>query len=252
MNRKRRQSGASQPMPAPVLRLLGCAVLLLAVPLAVAAALMVPAGISSYQAQAFVAHWQKSGEEPSPQAYDIAHGAAQRSVDLYPSANGLYLDQLGVVEQWKAFRHSFADPKAADSRRAALENFRLAVTARPTWPSAWINLAWAKAYLMEFDDEFDHALQQAAHLGPWRIGINRSLSELGFISWGYLTPQQRTLVLESAHRTVAHSPRQATELLKTATATGMSDALCESLPRKLAEDRRICSGTIYQRTIKNG
>lgn len=125
------------------------------------------------------------------QAYEIASSAAQCSADLYPSVNGDYLDQLGVVERWKAFHHNFADPTAADSRRAALENFHLAVAVRPIWPSTWINMA--KAYLMEFAAGFD-VLQQTANLGPRRGGINRSLSELGFISWPYIAQQQRALV----------------------------------------------------------
>lgn len=244
--RRRRRSGAGSQQPVSPLQLKVLALVVLGVSLlvAVSAARMVPAGIASYQAQAFMAHWRKSGQEPGAEAWHIARDAGQRSVNLYPVANGLYLNQLGLVEQWKSFRHAFAEPDAEDSRRASLTALRQAVTARPTWPSGWVDLAWAKVYLQEFDSEFEHALQEASRLGPWRIGINRAVSEIGFTNWPHLTPELRALVLESTRRAVAHSPRETRTLMQIAGSTGMSDTLCGALPRKLADDRKICSGNV--------
>src|SRR5690606_3435017 len=102
----------------------------------------------------FMAHWRKGAQEPSAEAYAIGHRAALRSVELYPVANGRYLNNLGLVRQWQAFRHPFGDQSVADGRRAALDAFRQAVAVRPTWPSAWTDLAWSKLYLLEFDSEF--------------------------------------------------------------------------------------------------
>ena len=246
MKRRRRSSQAdiSPALSVHHYRLLAGAVLLLALALAVCAARMVPAGIASYQALSFMAHWRKAGEEPSARAYEIARTAAQRSVTLYPVANGQYLQQLGLVEQWQAFRQPFAAPQAGASRQASLQALRQAVAARPTWPAAWVDLAWAKLYLQEFDSEFAQALQQAAGLGPWRIGINRGLSQIGFYSWPRLDAEQRELVLESARRTVSHSRREALALFDTAKATGLAEDLCSALPGKIAEERGICAGTI--------
>lgn len=239
--KRRRSSQARDPLSPTSRRLLAGCVLLLAAPLVVTAAFMVPAAMSSYQTQVFLAHWRSTGTEPHAQAYRVAHQAAQRSVSLYPVANGRYLAQLGLVEQWQMFRRPFGDPAAAPSRRASLEHLRQAAAARPTWPAGWIDLAWSKAYLLEFDSEFDNALQQATQHGPWRIGVNRSLSELGLLSWPYLAPRQRMLVLESARRTVAHSARQAQALFKSAEANGRAETLCTALPNPLAQDRRICA-----------
>src|SRR5690606_29059899 len=126
MTRRQRRSraGARQPLPAPALIVVACLVLALALALAYGGLRMVSAGFYNYQALAFMAHWRKGAQEPSAEAYAIGHRAAQRSVELYPVANGRYLNNLGLVRQWQAFRHPFGDQSVADGRRAALDAFR--------------------------------------------------------------------------------------------------------------------------------
>lgn len=214
--------------------------LLLSVTLVYSGGGLLLAGLASYQAQAFLDDWGAKGQEPSPHAWQIAHDAAQRAVSLYPGSNGEYLERLGRIQQWQQFRQPFGAPQANASRRAALETFRAASQARPTWPYNWAALAFAKLYLLEFDDEFAHALRQAQTLGPTRIEINRTLAEIGFLAWPRLDDGQRSATLESARRTVAHSPREAQNLLAVANRTGMDSQLCASLDAPLKDSRKIC------------
>lgn len=214
--------------------------LLLSVALIYSGSRLLLAGIASYQAQTFLDDWGAKGQEPSPRAWQIAEDAAQRAVSLYPGSNGEYLERLGRIQQWKQFRQPFGAPQADASRRAALETFRAASQARPSWPYNWAALAFAKLYLLEFDDEFAHALQQAKALGPTRIEINRTLAEIGFLAWPRLDDGQRSATLESARRTVAHSPREAQNLLALANRTGMDSQLCASLDAPLKDSRKIC------------
>src|SRR5690606_21920296 len=123
-----------------------------------------------------------------------------RAIDLYPVANGAYQHRLGLIQQWKQFRQPFGAPNAEASRRAALETFRSATQARPTWPDHWTALAYAKLNLLEFDAEFRTALAKSSELGPWLIAINRRVAEIGFIAWPQLVATVRASILESARR----------------------------------------------------
>ncbi len=219
--------------------LLGLAIVLTLVLLAVGSRMLL-AGIASYQADAFLEDWSAKAEEPSERAWQIAHEAAQRAIDLYPTANGVYLERLGLIQQWKEFRRPFGAPQAMGSRQAAAQAFREAIAIRPNWPDNWAALAHAKLYLSEFDTEFRHALAQAHALAPWRIGVNSRLAEIGFITWQQLDVMERESILESARRTVAYSPVESKKLFAIATNTGMTDTLCNSLPKALKTIRKIC------------
>jgi len=214
--------------------------LVLSLPLLYSGGCLLLAAIASYQTQAFLDDWNAKGKEPSPKAWQVAHAAAQRAVDLYPGSNGEYLERLGRVLQWQQFHQPFGAAEAAPARRAALEAFRAASEARPTWPNNWVALAYTKLYLRELDDEFIHALQQAQAFGPNRIDVNRSLAEIGLIAWPVLDTQQELDTLEAARRTVAHSYREAQNLFATAESIGMDIELCDSLDTELKDSRKIC------------
>ena len=239
---RRRSRSRSNPRTAtPVtLRLILLLVLLASLALLFCGSRLLLAGIASYQTQAFLDDWMRKGEEPNPRAWQIAHDAAQRAIALYPGSNGEYLERLGRVLQWKQFRHPLGADTAEQSRREALQAFRAASEARPTWPNNWVALAYAKLYLLEFDNEFGRALQQAQALGPNRIEINRTLAEIGFIAWAQLNDEQRRATLESARRTVKHGPKETKNLLVIASQTGMSSELCDSLDAELKDTRKIC------------
>lgn len=226
--------------PAALRRLLPAALaLLLALPLAVSGGRMLLAGLASYQAQAFLIDWERTAKEPTPRAAEIATRAAQRAAALYPTANGRYLQRLGHIQQWQHFRQPFGAPTAEASRRAALEAFRAAAQARPSWPDNWAALAYAKLYLREFDTEFRHALAQAARHGPWRIGINRKLAEIGLIAWPQFDPAERAALLEAARRTVAYSPGEARQLFALAQLTDTAGPLCDALGEALIGARKL-------------
>lgn len=197
------------------------------------------AGIASYQAQAFVSDWEGAGSEPDPRAWDIAHAAAQRANTLYPAANGEYLDLLGSVHSWQHFTLPYADPVSTDSRLAARDAYRTAVAARPTWPYSWQRLAYSKAYLQEFDDEFDQAMAQAFRYGPWRVEVNRELARIGFSAWPRLDTAQQRATLESARRSVANGHGDAQRMLEYAATTGRLSDLCTSLSNELITTRKL-------------
>lgn len=240
-SRRRSRSTSDSQAARPVThRLAILLVIALSLPLLFMGSRLLLAGIAGYQADAFLSDWEKKGEEPNERAWQIARAAAQRAIDLYPVANGAYQHRLGLIQQWKQFRQPFGAPNAEASRRAALETFRAATQARPTWPDHWAALAYAKLNLLEFDAEFRAALAQARELGPWRIAINRRIAEIGFIAWPQLDATERASILESARRTVAYSPQEAQNLLAIVEHTGMTTTLCQSLSDELKASRKLC------------
>lgn len=214
--------------------------LALSLPLLYSGSGLLVAGIASYQAEAFLQKWDDNGVEPDERAWPVALAAAQRAIDLYPTVNGVYQHQLGLIQQWKQFRQPFGAANASASRIAALEAFRAAAKAQPTWPDHWAALAYAKVYLLEFDAEFHTALHLAHEQGPWRININRRVSEIGLMAWSQLTATERTTIHEAFRRTVNHSPQETRNLLAIAERAGMTEVLCDSLSPELKTTRKIC------------
>lgn len=192
------------------------------------------AGIADYQAEAFLTDWERTASEPQERAWDVAHDAAQRAIDLYPVADGERLDRLGRIYSWKQFRQPFAAPGAEASRRAALDAYRASLDVRPTWPFTWARLAHSKLYLQEFDDEFADALSQAFVLGPWQIEVNRELVEIGLLAWPHLDSAQQQATLESARRVTLYSPAEAQRMLKLAQNVGRLQQVCAALDSEQA------------------
>lgn len=215
-------------------------VLLVAIGLVVTGGRMALAGLASYQAGAFINSWEKQAQEPSARGWEVAEDAAQRAIALYPTASGEYADRLGLVYSWQQFRQPYGAPDAEASRRAALDAYRQSTTARPTWPDTWARLAHAKLYLVEFDTEFHQAMSNAAELGPWRVGINRELAEIGFTAWPQLDHAQRRATLEAARRTVAYSTNEAMRVYLLAEHTGMTQVFCDNLDSSLTAKRKLC------------
>lgn len=215
-------------------------VLPLALGLMVEGARLLMAGVAGYQADAFLTAWAKAGSEPAPQAWQVARQAAARAVQLYPAANGAYLDRLGRVYSWQHFQQPFGQKQAAPARRAARQAFRDALAARPVSPFTQARLLHSKLYLLEFDTEFDQAFRRADALGQWQLAVNRELAEVGLIAWPSLTPAQRELTLKHAQRAVAFSLRESQHVMRLAQHTGMTGVLCQHLDTELKTNRKIC------------
>lgn len=187
------------------------------------------AGIAHFQARAFIEHWEQQTNPPSEQAWQVAEQAINRAIKVYPGANGEYLETQGYIQLWRAYGTNLNDSSAEPYRQAAAQAMRQATQARPTWPSAWTGLAYSKLTLLAFDDEFTHALQQAQHFGPWRIGINSRIAEIGLTAFSALNAEQRAIVLTSVQRTADFSPKERKKLFELAAQSNSLTFLCNTL-----------------------
>lgn len=204
------------------------------------------AGIADHQVEVFLDDWQQaaSAGRPAPgeRAWQVAHAAAERAVEVYPAVDGKRLERLGVVYSWQHYRQPYAAVRAEASRRSALAAYRAAVLARPTWPYAWAHLARTKLSLLEIDAEFAHALRQASVFGPWRPAINRELAEIGVMAWPGLGRDLRRLTLQALQRAAALGPAEAGRLIGIARDSGSWGQLCPALgqPFRVANGLGAC------------
>lgn len=201
---------------------------------------MMLAGFWATQINSFLTDWQQKGEPPTAEAWQIAYQAANNAIRLYPVVNGEYYSHLGLIWQWKQYQNFFGDIEAKHSRQQAVEAYRIAVTARPSWPYDWANLAFSKVRLLEFDDEYKAALHKAMEFGPWRIGINKQVAEMGLISWDELDQPTKDLVVEAIRRTVNHGTRSANWLEKQAKRWQMMPVFCGATDAELKVEQKIC------------
>lgn len=239
-----RRSSRSQPLSTLARRSLALLAGLIGLATLYGGAQLLVAGIAHYQASAFLENWEKQTSKPSAQAWLVAENAIQRAINTHPAANGKYLEKLGYIEQWREHGTPLEDSNALASRQAAVQALRQATQARPTWPDAWAGLAYAKLTVLEFDDEFTHALQQAQHFGPWRIGINRRIAEIGLMALPVLNTEQTAIVFESAQRTAHYSAKERQQQLQLAIATNSLTQLCQALQ----DNDVMCNASIKKET----
>ncbi|NVK40767.1 MAG: hypothetical protein HWE39_05940 [Oceanospirillaceae bacterium] len=214
--------------------------LLCALALALVGVRFIIGGIAAHQAQRFIDDWERLGEVPTDTAWEVAEAAAQRAVAFYPGDNGDYYERLGEVYEWQHESLNFGDPDARASREQALAAYRKAVAVRPDWPDTWVQIAFVKLRLLEFDEEFDRALQLGFENGPWRMRINRGLATVGLIAWPQLDEEQQRRILTSAERTLAYSDTQALRLFTLSDHIDQTALLCHELPADLLARRGVC------------
>lgn len=224
-----RRSSRTPAMPTHLRRSIALIAGLLGLAAIIGGGKLLVAGIAHYQAQAFLKTWERNPAQPSEQAGLIAEDAIQRAIKAYPGSHGKYLETLGYIELWRAFGTNLNDPEVKQYREAAVQALRESTQARQTWPDTWAALAYAKLTVLEFDDEFTHAMQQAQEFGPWRIGINRRLAEIGLIAFSELNTEQRMIVTESIQRTAQYSARERAKLFELAAQTNSLNPLCTIL-----------------------
>ena len=187
------------------------------------------ANLHQYRASSFLSDWEEKREVPSDQAWQVAQQAIEQAIAWYPGANAAYYEQLGYMWQWRGYSPNTPLANREESQQHAIAAFRQALSIRPTWPYAWTGLAYGKMTGGEYDQEFRHAMLQAVHYGPTRIGINRRVAEIGLISWPYLDHTLQALTLEQAGYTARYGRSNRTQLFNIAAEVGRVELLCDSL-----------------------
>lgn len=103
------------------------------------------------------------------------------------------------------------DKQSVTHRVKALSLIRQSVLQQPTWPLAWMDLAFIKLTLGQVDAEFQQAFAMALETGAAEKHVIRGMSEVGFAAWRDLTPENRQLFLLLLDTAVLRERKYVTE-----------------------------------------
>lgn len=93
-----------------------------------------------------------------------------------------YYDLAGLYE-WGAYQKPIWNADAIKLRTKSIHFYEKSIELRPTWASAWVNLAMSKTLNLEFGDEVKTALSNAMIYGPWEQGVFHKVLWISLANW---------------------------------------------------------------------
>lgn len=179
------------------------------------------AGLFVQSAQFEIDRWTSVSSKPS--ARDINRVARYFSDSLRYAANNPWaLEGIGALDL-ATMRASTVPKEALAAARDGRMRFRQALLQRPASPFLWANLALAKLYLNEIDDEFLAALRHADELGPWEPASQQTVLFAGLAAWQELDPALRQTLVRNIERGALRDARKTFEIVKS---YGRFDLVC--------------------------
>jgi hypothetical protein len=104
-------------------------------------------------------------------------------------------------------------PEAAiENINQALALIRQSILNQPTWPLAWMDLAYIKSLMGVFDEEFQQAFAKALQTGGNETHVLTTFTEIGFATWRDLTADNRRLFLKMLDVAVVRNRKSVTEV----------------------------------------
>lgn len=138
------------------------------------------ADLSEMKASEYRENWRELGAVSSEQDWQDAHNSLQRAIELKPDDAFLY-QQLGVLHELKVFAAEelqLTELEIMQGRLSAAAAYKQSAILRPAWPDGWAHLARTKAYLLQLDDEFFQAFNNAVLLGSTEQRVDQELRPL--------------------------------------------------------------------------
>jgi hypothetical protein len=172
-------------------------------------------GASDYYAHTVyleIESWSQPGHKFRGDELPRAVGHIENSLDWMPRS-AWALEQMGSLQLGVV--QSATDPAmAVAAARASYRHFKLALAQRPTSPFAWANLARAKLFLGEADDEMFNALARTLDMGPWEMQPLLTALLVGLATWGKADAAQREMILSIRDRAVMRDADKVAEVAK--------------------------------------
>ena len=143
----------------------------------------------------------------------------------YSPRNPYALEALGTHEITGMRSGTDVSRSSNEILLSATDRLRRALAERPTSPNAWANLALAKLFLSELDEELFRAIRHADELAPWESDIQRAvlISSLG--AWAKLDATQQAATAQTVARAAQRDLPALGRLLQN---FRRLDLLCES------------------------
>jgi hypothetical protein len=157
------------------------------------------ADLRSRQPIAAIRQWQTSKKLPSIYEWRIALNAMRTAHEL-DRENPAFTEEMGRLYDMSAGANLANDPGTIAYVQQGLAFFRSATQQRLTSSYTWANIALIKLKLGEIDQEFMHALELAAMLGPWEPEVQLAVANAGLAAWQRLPSHLQQVVAETVER----------------------------------------------------
>jgi hypothetical protein len=146
--------------------------------------------------------WASKTHPFSDEQWNVARMTMISAVINNPTNTQHYFD-LARLYEWKANQYSVWEQGAINNRDKAIQWYKKSLQYRPTWSSAWVNLALSKTLNMEFDDEVITALSNTVKYGVWEKNVFQKLLWVSISNWERLPltlqDKVKSLISRSIH-----------------------------------------------------
>lgn len=161
------------------------------------------ADIQVKQPQQLMSAWANNKKSFSQHAWTKAVKKINTAIK-YNQKNALYYFELARLYEWNALQQPVWSEHAKSHRNIAIQYYRLALQHRPSWSSAWINLAMTQTMNMQFNDDVINAISNTIDYGIWERGVFDNVIWLGLANWANLSAdlQQKikTVISTTIHK----------------------------------------------------
>ncbi len=135
-------------------------------------------------------HWKTGQAMPSDEELKRLGNLLKRAQSLNSQNADIAFDQ-GRFAEWRAQQHPLWSKEAQSRRKIAIEYFREAISLRPSWGLAWVNLANSLVLNQQLYSGGIEALEKAAVLAPLEENVQQRVIWLGLSQWRYMNDDLR-------------------------------------------------------------
>ncbi len=186
--------------------LLGALLLLLLLPLLWLSATRALAAGAHYFLERQLQAWSLPAAPPSMEEWRYSEQLLHFAEDFIPK-NPRLMAHAAQLYDWRAWLEQEERAVRTHYLELSLEYHRRGLRSRPAWPYSWADFAAAKARRGLLDEEFQAAYATAARLGPWEVGVQSRLIEIGLPNWRQLNRESRDTLVATLQRALAVQER---------------------------------------------
>ena len=175
--------------------------------------------------------WADKKQPFTEKKWQAALAVMESAVESNPNNARNYFD-LARLYDWKAYQKPIWNKETISKRAKAIHYYKKALEYRPTWSSAWINLAMSQTLNMEFGDEAKAALTNAMTYGAWETGVFNKIVWLSLANWDGLPLSIQNQVKSVIKKTVDKNGRVPRYVQQVAEHFDWQDELKEVVSRR--------------------
>lgn len=141
--------------------------------------------VSVIQPRQLMQLWADNKQPFDEKKWQVALRTMKSAIESNSNNAQHYFD-IARLYDWRAYQQPIWTDDAIKYRTKAIRNYKKSLKYRPTWSSAWINLAMGKTLNLEFGDEAKTALSNTITYGVWEKDVFNKVIWLSLANWNGL------------------------------------------------------------------